>query len=43
MGLWMLSFRDHGAAIIEAESMAHARLRAAVKVHQLLLAVKNHT
>jgi hypothetical protein len=31
MGLWMLSFGDHGAAIIEAESMAHARLRAAVK------------
>jgi hypothetical protein len=31
MGLWMLSFGDHGAAIIEAESMAHARLRVAVK------------
>jgi hypothetical protein len=31
MGLWMLSFGDRGAAIIEAESMVHARLRAAVK------------
>ena len=31
MGLWMLSFGDRGTAIIEAESMAHARLRVAVK------------
>jgi hypothetical protein len=31
MGLWMLSFGDRGAAIIEAESVVHARLRAAVK------------
>jgi hypothetical protein len=31
MGLWMLSFGDRGAAIVEAESMIHARLRAAVK------------
>src|SRR5262244_3957068 len=31
MGLWMLSFGDRGAAIIEADSMAHARLRTAVK------------
>ena len=31
MGLWMLSYGDRGAAIIEAESMVHARLRAAVK------------
>ena len=31
MGLWMLSFGDRGAAIIEAESMIHARLRVAVK------------
>ena len=31
MGLWMLSFGDHGAAIVEADSMIHARLRAAVK------------
>ena len=27
MGLWMLSFGDRGAAIIEAETMIHARLR----------------
>ena len=32
MGLWILSFGDRGAAIIEADSMAHARLRAAAKV-----------
>lgn len=31
MGMWLLSFRDTGAAIIEAESMAHARLLVAVK------------
>ena len=31
MGLWMLSFGERGAAIVEAESMVHARLRAAVK------------
>ena len=31
MGLWLLSFKDTGAAIIEAESMAHARLLVAVK------------
>jgi hypothetical protein len=31
MGLWMLSFGHRGAAIIEAESMIHARLRVAVK------------
>ena len=31
MGLWMLSFGDRGAAIVEAESMSHARLRVAVK------------
>ncbi len=31
MGLWMLSFGDRGSAIIEAESMIHARLRVAVK------------
>jgi hypothetical protein len=31
MGLWMLSFGDRGATIIEGESMVHARLRAAVK------------
>jgi hypothetical protein len=31
MGLWMLSFGDRGAAIVEAESMNHARLRVAVK------------
>jgi hypothetical protein len=31
MGLWMLSFGDHGSAIVEAESIAHARLRVAVK------------
>jgi hypothetical protein len=31
MGLWMLSFGDRGATIIEAESMIHARLRVAVK------------
>jgi hypothetical protein len=30
MGLWMLSFGDRGAAIIEAETMVHARLRVAV-------------
>jgi hypothetical protein len=30
MGLWMLSFGDRGAAIIEAETMIHARLRVAV-------------
>jgi hypothetical protein len=29
--MWLLSFRDAGAAIIEAESMAHARLLVAVK------------
>jgi hypothetical protein len=29
--MWLLSFRDTGAAIIEAESMAHARLLVAVK------------
>ena len=31
MGLWMLSFGDRGAAMVEAESMIHARLRVAVK------------
>ena len=31
MGLWMLSFGDRGAAIVEADSMSHARLRVAVK------------
>ena len=31
MGLWMLSFGDHGAAIVEADSMIPARLRVAVK------------
>jgi hypothetical protein len=31
MGLWMLSFGDRGAAIVEAESMIHARLRVAAK------------
>jgi hypothetical protein len=31
MGMWLLSFKDTGAAIIEAESMAHARLLVAVK------------
>jgi hypothetical protein len=31
MGLWMLSFGDRGAAIVEAESIVHARLRVAVK------------
>ena len=31
MGLWMLSFGDRGAAIIEADSLIHARLRVAVK------------
>jgi hypothetical protein len=31
MGLWVLSFGDRGAAIVEAESMSHARLRVAVK------------
>jgi len=31
MGLWMLSFGGRGAAIVEAESMSHARLRVAVK------------
>jgi hypothetical protein len=31
MGLWMLSFGDRGAAIVEAESMSHARLRVAAK------------
>jgi hypothetical protein len=31
MGLWMLSFGDRGTAIIEADSMIHARLRVAVK------------
>src|SRR6516164_7047818 len=31
MGLWMRSFGDRGAAIVEAESMIHARLRVAVK------------
>jgi len=30
MGLWMLSFGDRGTAIIEAETMIHARLRIAV-------------
>ena len=34
MGLWMLSFGDRGAAIIEADSMAHARLRAGPSPHQ---------
>ena len=29
--MWLLSFKDTGAAIIEAESMAHARLLVAVK------------
>jgi hypothetical protein len=31
MGMWLLSFKDTGAAIIEAESMTHARLLVAVK------------
>jgi hypothetical protein len=31
MGMWLLSFKDAGAAIIEAESMAHARLLVAMK------------
>jgi hypothetical protein len=31
MGMWLLSFKDTGAAIIEAESIAHARLLVAVK------------
>jgi hypothetical protein len=31
MGMWLLSFKDSGAAIIEAESMAHARLLVAMK------------
>jgi hypothetical protein len=31
MGLWMLSFGDRGAAIVEAESIVHARLRVAMK------------
>ena len=31
MGLWLLSFKDTGAAIMDAESMAHARLLVAVK------------
>jgi len=31
MGLWMRSFGDRGAAIVEAESMILARLRIAVK------------
>jgi hypothetical protein len=31
MGLWVLSFGDRGAAIVEAETMSHARLRVAVK------------
>jgi len=31
MGLWMRSFGDRGAAIVEAESMIHARLGVAVK------------
>jgi hypothetical protein len=31
MGMWLLSFKDTGAAIIEAESMAHARLLVSVK------------
>jgi hypothetical protein len=31
MGLWMLSFGDRGAAIVDAESMIHARLRVAAK------------
>jgi hypothetical protein len=31
MGMWLLSFKDTGAAIIEAESMAHARLLVAMK------------
>jgi hypothetical protein len=29
--MWLLSFKDTGAAIIEAESMAHARLLVAMK------------
>jgi hypothetical protein len=29
--MWLLSFKDSGAAIIEAESMAHARLLVAMK------------
>jgi hypothetical protein len=29
MGLWMRSFGDRGAAIVEAVSMIHARLRVA--------------
>jgi hypothetical protein len=31
MGMWLLSFKDTGAAIIEAESLTHARLLVAVK------------
>jgi hypothetical protein len=31
MGMWLLSFKNTGAAIIEAESMTHARLLVAVK------------
>jgi hypothetical protein len=31
MRMWLLSFKDTGAAIIEAETMAHARLLVAVK------------
>jgi hypothetical protein len=31
MRMWLLSFKDTGAAIIEAESMTHARLLVAVK------------
>jgi hypothetical protein len=31
MKLWLLSFKDRGAAIIDGESMAHARLLVAVK------------
>jgi hypothetical protein len=31
MGMWLLSFKDTGAAIIEADSMTHARLLVAVK------------
>jgi hypothetical protein len=31
MGMWLLSFKDAGAAIIEAETMAHARLLVSVK------------
>jgi hypothetical protein len=30
MGLWMLSFGERGSAIIEAETMIHARLRVAM-------------